>query len=407
MKKILCVFLVLIMCISPLNAFADEFVPNDIGFYEKYKDQNISINVYNWGEYISDGSEGSMDVNMEFEKLTGIKVNYTTFSTNEEMYAKLKSGGVNYDIVIPSDYMINRMIEEDMLLKLDHNNIPNAKNIMDRFKGLEYDSDNEYSLPYTWGAVGIFYNTSMVDEEIDSWNVFWDQKYKDNMMMFSNSRDAFGIAQKYLGYSYNTEDRKELDSSLAALQEQKPLIQAYVMDEIFDKMAGGEVAIAPYYNGDAKIIIEDNPEIKFVFPKEGTNLFVDAMCIPKNSQNKQAAELYINFMLEPDVGVATTEYIGYATPNQASYDLLDDETKNDSIFYPSDDILENTEVYLNLSKDTNDYLTELWAKLMKASSEGDRENVWLVPIILLGAIAFVIVFNLLKRRRKRNQSNYM
>lgn len=409
MKKIFCILLIVVLTFSAtgISAFAGEFVPEDVSIYEKFKGQNLSINVYNWGEYISDGSDGSLDVNAEFEELTGIKVNYTTFATNEEMYARLKSGGVNYDVIFPSDYMINRMIEEGMVSELDYNNIPNVKNIMPKFRGLVYDQDDKYSVPYTWGLVGIFYNTSMVDEDIDSWSVFWNEKYKGNMLMFANSRDAFGIAQKYLGYSYNPENTEELDRSLEVLQKQKPLLQAYVMDEIFDKMAGGEAAIAPYYNGDAKIIMEENSDMEFVFPKEGTNLFFDAMCIPATSTNKEAAELYINFMLEPEVALATTEYIGYATPNQPAYDLLDDETKNDPIFYPSDDIIDNSEMYLNLPKEINDYMTELWAKLLKSSNAGEDDNMLLVPFLLLGALVFVIVFTVLKRRKKRNQSNYM
>lgn len=390
----------------PTSVFAEDFEPDNPEYYEKFKGQNISINVYNWGEYISDGSDDSMDVNLEFERLTGIKVNYTTFANNEEMYAKIKGGGVSYDVITPSDYMINRMIDEGMLSKLDYENIPNAKNIMPKFLGLEYDVGDEYSIPYTWGIVGIFYNTSMIDEEIDGWDVFWNEKYRDNMLMFSNSRDAFGVAQKYLGYSYNSENVEDWDNALESLKEQKPLIQAYVMDEIFDKMAGGEVAIAPYYNGDAKMLMEDNPDIEFVFPKEGTNLFVDAMCIPIESKNKEAAELYINFMLDPEVAFATTDYIGYATPNQAAYDLLDDDAKNDPLFYPSDEVIADTEVYLNLSKSTNDYLTDLWADLMKSSSSDDESNGFLVLLFMAGAILYVVVITIWRRHKKKNQYNY-
>ena len=278
---------------------ADEPEYSDSVDWNKFRGQNVTINVYNWGEYISvdDGTEGAYDTNREFEELTGIKVNYTNFASNEELYAKLKNGGSSYDVIIPSDYMIARMINEDMLEKLDFSNIPNYGNlIMDKFKGMEYDPTEEYSVPYTWGMVGLIYNTTLVDEEDDvgSWSILWNEKYANDILMFSNSRDAFAIACKYLGYSMNTTDEKELKNAASALTDQKLLIQAYVMDEIFDKMTGGEAALAPYYAGDAITMIGDNPDLAYSVPREGTNLFVDAMCIPKGAKNKEAAEMYIN-----------------------------------------------------------------------------------------------------------------
>lgn len=286
----------------------------DQAYYEKFKGQGISINVYNWGEYIADGSEeGTLNVNEEFTRLTGIKVNYSTYATNEELYAKLKGGGANYDIIIPSDYMISRMIQEDMLEPLDFSNIENFAYIMDTFKNPLYDLENRYSVPYTWGTVGIIFdNTAIAPEEVD-WDILWNEEYADRILMFDNPRDAFAIAEIMLGYSLNTEEPEELTKAAEKLKAQKKLVQAYVMDEIFDKMGAGEALIAPYYAGDAVTLMDEYDHLGFVVPQSGTNLFADAMCIPKGSKNKEAAEMYINFMCEPDIAYATADYIGYST----------------------------------------------------------------------------------------------
>lgn len=272
---------------------------SDPDYYTRFKGKDISINVYNWGEYISTGAdEGTLDVNTEFEKLTGIKVNYTNFATNEELYAKLKGGGASYYIVIPSDYMISKMIKEKLIQKLDFDNIPNFSYIMDNFRNMEYDPENEYSVPYTWGTVGIIYDETVVDineEDID-WDLLWNEEYADQILMFDNPRDAFAIAEILLGYSLNTENPDELAAAAEKLKKQKKVVQGYVMDEIFDKMGAGDALIAPYYAGDALTIMEENDSLNFVVPKSGTNLFVDAMCIPKSSKQKEAAEMYINFM---------------------------------------------------------------------------------------------------------------
>lgn len=365
---------------------------SDPEFYQKFQGQDISINVYNWGEYISDGQdEGTLDVNAEFTKLTGIEVNYTTFATNEELYAKLKGGGSSYDVIIPSDYMISRMISEDMLLPLDFDNIPNMSNIMDKFVNPEYDPDNEYSVPYTWGTVGILYDTSVIDlepEEID-WDILWNADYIDEILMFDNPRDAFAIAEILLGYSLNTENLDELEDAAELLREQKSVVQAYVMDEIFDKMGAGEALIAPYYAGDALMIMEDNEDLNFVIPKSGANRFVDAMCIPANAKQKEAAELYINFMCERDIAYATTMYIGYSTPNQPAFDMLDDEIKNDGISYLDDDYLENnTMIFRNLSPEANQKMQDLWTEMK--SAQNNATNQWIVPVFMAACIAACI-----------------
>ena len=363
----------------------------DESYYEKFKGKNFSINVYNWGEYISDGSDGLLDVNTEFTNLTGITVNYSTYATNEELYAKLKGGGTNYDIIIPSDYMIARMIKEGMLEKLNYKNIPNFSNIMSKFKGTIYDPNDEYSVPYTWGTVGIIYDNTAVDVPEDGldWDILWDERYKDSILMFDNPRDSFGIACTLLGYSMNTESTRELREAAEKLKEQKGLVQSYVMDEIFDKMGAGEAALAPYYAGDAVTLMDEYEHLSFAVPKSGTNLFIDAMCIPSGSKQKEAAEAYINFMCEADIAYATTSYIGYSTPNQAAYEMLDDEVKNDGISYLPDEYLEDkTTIYNNLSDETNLEMQRLWTDMK--STEESGTNVWVVPIFLLGCITLSI-----------------
>ncbi len=319
---------------------------------------NGEVNVYNWGEYID---EELLD---KFTEETGIKVNYDTYSDNESLYSMLSSGSANYDVVIPSDYMISRMIDEDMLEELNFDNIPNFQYIDDAYKGLEYDPEDRYSVAYTWGTVGIIYNTTMLDYVPDSWSVLWDENLSGQILMFNNSRDAIGIALKYLGYSQNTTDPEQITEAVDLLIQQKPLVQAYVMDQIFDKLEGGEAAVGPYYAGDAITMIEENPDLAFVVPKEGTNLFVDAMCIPKGAQNKENAEAFINFMCDPENMAANIEYIAYSSPSSAARELLSDELKNSDICYPDEALLENTDTFINLPQDILDLYDSEWVRLM-------------------------------------------
>lgn len=398
-------------CLS-VNVFAQQENSYDMAYYSQLAGKDVAINVYNWGEYISNGDDGAMDVNAEFEKLTGIHVNYTQFDTNESMYAKLKSGGTTYDIVFPSDYMVSRMIDEDMLEPLDFENIPNFKNISERFKNPSYDPENLYSVPYTWGTVGLIYNYDVLGFDPDSWEIMWDNTYAKQILQFSNSKDAFAIALLRLGYSINTEDKFELDQASELLKEQKPLVQAYVMDQIFDKMQGNEAAIAPYYAGDAVNMMAANESLRFVIPKEGTNLFFDAVCIPKIKEDteqsrlkKLAAEMYINFLNEPEVAAANIEYIQYSTPNDAALELLDEESRNNPVIYPSDEVLANTEVYVNLSTQSNLYLDQLWTQIMSAEA---GYNAWSMPLFLLGSLGLSVFITVMKknRRRKREQFSY-
>lgn len=394
--------LLLVPLLLAIPAYADEmdYSDMDLDYYTRYKGQGRSINVYNWGEYISDGADGSPDVNAAFEELTGIKVVYSTFDTNESLYAKLKTGGSSYDVIIPSDYMIARMIQEEMLLPLDLDNIPNfATHINERYKDPSYDPGNRYSVPYTWGTVGLIYNTTMVDDSdaIDSWGYLWDSVYDQNILMFSNSKDAFGVAFKMLGYPINAESREQLDKATELLKQQKPLLQAYVMDEIFDKMTGGEAALAPYYAGDAVTMMQDNPDLAFVVPKEGSNIFTDAMCVPKEARNKELAELYINFMLEPEVGLANIDYIGYSTPNDRVYELLDDEVKNDPVRYPDQELLDNCEYFVNLPPELAAYMDEKWTELLSAD---ERYSRMLMPLVMLGCVIATLCLNIARSLRK-------
>lgn len=404
MKKILCAFLLLsLLCVLGAPALAAGGIEvTDPDYYERFQGQGIAITVYNWGEYISDGSDDAYDVNKEFENLTGIKVNYITFASNEQMYAKLKGEGTAlYDIIIPSDYMIAKMIREDMVEKLDFGNIPNFALVDEQYKSLEHDPGDEYSVPYMWGLVGLIYNTQMVDEEITSWDSLWDERYKGSILMFENPRDAFGISLARLGYSMNTEDPAELEEAAEELKKQKSLVQAYVMDEIFNKMEGGEAAVAPYYAGDAITMMEENEDLAFTFPDEVTNLFIDSFIIPKGSQNKQAAEMYINFMCEPEVSAANAEYIGYSTPISAAFELLDLDDETISIAYPDEDVLANSEVFRDLGPETGKLMDQLWTDI-RSYNEGSRQ--WIAPVILLAVVAASVCIVLLRMRKKKREA---
>ncbi len=361
--------------------------------------RNVTINVYNWGEYIANGTDDSMDVNSEFTRRTGIDVNYTTYESNESLYSKLASGGGDYDIIIPSDYMVSKLIAENMLAKLDFSNIPNFQYIDEEFRNPDYDSKNEYSVPYTWGLVGVFYNTDYIDE-VTSWQSLWNPEYEGKILMFDNPRDAFGIAEIMLGYSLNTASADELRAAANLLKEQKPFVQAYVMDQIFDKMAGGEAWIAPYYSGDAAVLVEESENIGFAFPEEGTNYFIDAICIPATSDKKAEAEEYINFLCDPEISGANMDYVGYATPISAAKDYLSEEVVNNPMYYPDAATLAKTEVFVNLPDETNMLLDELWAEVKMG---GPGEAVLLVAIIAF----FILVYIGVVVYKKHKKASYL
>ena len=326
-----------------------------------------TLNVYNWGEYISDGSDNTLDVNAAFERITGIKVNYTNFESNEEMYAKVKAGSSPYDIVIPSDYMIQRMIRENLLQKLDFGKIENYSYIADEYKNLYFDENNEYSVPYNVGMVGLIYNSKLIDGNPDSWDILFDPKYSGNILTFNNSRDAFAIAQFDLGLDVNSENKADWDKAADKLIEQNSVLQARVMDEVFNKMESGNAAVAPYYAGDYYTMKEANDDLRFVYPKEGTNIFVDSVCVPSSAQNYEAAMMYINFLLEPDVALANAEYICYASPNTSVINNEDYTYKDDPVLYPPKEVKANAEYYHDPDPEIRDYYESLWTKVRISS----------------------------------------
>jgi len=324
------------------------------------------LNVYNWGQYIADGSDDSMDIIRAFEeRYPHIQVNYSTFDTNETMYSKLSTGGVTVDLIIPSDYMIARMIQEDMLLPLNFDNIPNYQYIDETFRNTAYDPENLYSVPYTWGSVGIVYNTKHVDEaDVTGWELLWNENYKGKILMYGNSRDAFGIAQYMLGYDVNTTDEAELQACAEVLKAQKPVLQQYVMDEIFAIMQNEEAWIAPCYAGDAMTMIEENEDLAFYRPAhQGFNVFIDAMCIPNCAQEKEAAELFINFLCEPEIAGANMDWICYSTPISDAKAFMDPENVEDPISYPDTADLAKGTSFAHLPGETSRYMEALFTQV--------------------------------------------
>lgn len=364
MKKVTSILLVLsltIFCLFTLNGCGYEYQnPTVLGDYTNHDLAGTTLNVYNWGEYMSDGSEGSMDVIKEFEKLTGIKVNYSTYDSNESMYSLIKYGGVSYDIIIPSDYMIERMVNENMLQKIDTSKLSNYKFIDEKYKNLYFDKNNEYSVPYSVGMVGLIYNSSIVKETPDSWSIMWDPKYKNDVLTFNNPRDSFAIAQFLLGQDINTKNKADWDAAAKLLKEQKSVLQAYVMDEVYNKMESGSAAIAPYYAGDYLSMVENNEDLCFVYPKEGTNIFVDSVCIPKNAENYEAAMLFINYLLEPEIALANAEFIYYASPNTAVTNNPDYELVGNEYLYPSEEDMPKVQYYHDMDRATREYFDKLW-----------------------------------------------
>ncbi len=320
-----------------------------------------TLNVYNWGEYIDP------EVITMFEKETGIDVVYDEFEMNEEMYSKIETGAVKYDVVCPSDYTIQRMIDADLLAEINYDNVPNIKYIgEDYLKSAEsFDPGNKYAVPYTWGTVGILYNKTMVDEPIDSWSAIFDEKYKNNILMINSVRDAMGIALKYLGYSLNSTDKAELEEATNLLKEQKPLVQSYVVDQVRDKMIGNNAAIGIIYSGEAIYTQRENPDLEYVIPKEGSNIWIDGWVIPKNSENKENAEKFINFLCRPDIALLNFEYITYSTPNTAAREMIEDESiRNSTIAFPDSETISNLETFKYLGDDMTAYYDDKWREVL-------------------------------------------
>lgn len=395
-RRLIVTLIALMMALNAFPAFAKDYLEYDEDYVAPLTGEYI--NVYNWGEYISDGSEGSLDLNAEFTRITGIKVNYTNYASNEDMYAKLKSGGANYDVIIPSDYMVQRLINEGMLQKLDFSNIPNYKYIDPKYVNLPYDVNNEYSVPYTVGMVGLIYNGAMIErmgyEPPSSWSVMWDGRYSGSILMFNNPRDAFAISQFLLGIDLNSTDTEDWQKAYEKLLEQKPFVQSYVMDEIFNKMENNEAILAPYYVGDFLSMKDNNDDLEFVYPEEGVNYFVDAMCVPTSARNKKAAEMYINFMLDPEIALQNAEYIYYASPhteviNNPEYSLYQNE-----YIYPSKDI--KTDIFTDLPKEITQTMTDYWDNL-----KVDGYDYTLYYICFIAILIFIIGLTIYRNHKKK------
>lgn len=361
-------------------------------------EEGVTINVYNWGEYIANGTDDSMDVNAEFTRRTGIGVNYTTFDSNESLYSKLAGGGADYDVIFPSEYMVSKLIDEGRLAELDYDNIPNFQYVDPQFRDPDYDPGNRYSVPYTWGVVGIFYNTDYI-EEVTSWQSLWDDQYAGKILMFDNPRDSFAIAQFMLGQNVNTTDEKDWQEAAALLKAQKPLLQGYYMDQIFDKMLSGEAWIAPYYAGDAAILVDNSDNISFAVPEEGTNFFVDLACIPATASHKREAEEYINFLCDPEIAGANMDYVGYSTPESAAKEYLDPEVANSPMHYPREETLRTAQAFVNLPEDTAKLVDQLWAEVKMG---GPGESAVLIAIIL-GFLAVYVAIIIYKRRKRKRE----
>ena len=334
------------------------FISGGIYYASENKVMNSEkVVVYNWGEYLDP------KVLTMFEEETGIDVVYEEFETNEILYPKVSSGAIAYDAVCPSDYMIQRMMENGLLAEIDFDNIPNIKYIGEEYmeQSRQFDPENKYSVPYCWGTVGILYNKTMVDGPVDSWEILWDEKYRDNILMQDSVRDAFGVALKYLGYSLNSTDLDELTEARDLLIRQKPLVQAYVIDQVRDKMIGNEAAIGVIYSGEAIYTQKENPDLEYVVPKEGSNIWIDSWVIPKNAENKENAEKFINFLCRPDIALMNFEYITYSTPNTAAREMIEDEAvRNSEIAFPDLSALPELETFQYLGKKADEIYGELW-----------------------------------------------
>ena len=351
MKKTVALLLTLSLAVLPLTACGSA----------SSSGSNGEVVVYNWGEYIDP------DTISMFEEETGIKVIYDEFETNEIMFPKIEAGASKYDVVCPSDYMIKKMIENDLLAEINYDNVPNAKaNIGQQYWDMskEFDPENKYSIPYCWGTVGILYNKTMVDGPVDSWSILWDEKYADNILMQDSVRDAFMVALKLNGYSMNSVNPEELNAAKESLIAQKSLVQAYVIDQVRDKMIGNEAAIGVIYSGEAIITQRENPDLEYVIPKEGTNVWIDSWVITKNAPNKENAEKFIDFMCRPDIALKNFEYITYSTPNDAARELIEDEDiRNSKIAFPTLSDYSNLETFTYLGEDADALYNELWKEV--------------------------------------------
>ncbi len=406
MRKIasflLAVMFLMSACIFPASAEEEEIFSDEvIEYYASLGLKGTTINVYNWGEYIDDEE---IDVISQFERLTGCKVNYTTFESNENMYSKLSGGGVSYDIVVPSDYAVEKLMAEGMLEKIDYNNVPNYARYFDSEQygaPLENEINGEkikdYAVIYNIGTTILIYNTKYIKEKPDSWSILWDEQYKGKVLMFNNPRDAFAIAQFMLGQDLNSTNTADWDAAAELLKEQREKVQpVYVMDEVFVQMESGDYALATYYAGDYELMHENNPDLDYVFPKEGVNTFYDAFCIPTSCQNKKGAEAFINFMMEPEIALANAEYIYYATANKAVTGNADYSLADSKAVYPDEGDIARSQDFHNLPNDTLQYMNTLW---MKVKGENNAEGIYRAFFICIALIAAVVIVTVIRKHK--------
>lgn len=326
-----------------------------VGCNTPSEDEKV-VNVYNWGDYID------KDILNDFEEEYGIRVNYETYPTNEDLYVKISQGTSSYDVIFPSDYMVERMVVEDLIQPIDLEQIPNFENIDDNFKDLSFDPNNEYSVPYTWGTLGILYNTEMVDEEVKHWDIMWDEQYKDEILMYDSQRDTIAVALKKLGYSMNSTDPQELEEAKQALIDQKEILMAYVGDNVRDMMINEEAAIALVWSGEAVAAMDENENLDYVIPEEGSNIWFDNMVIPSNAENYEEAHTFINYILEPEVSKKIVEYVGYSIPNEKTMALLDDSYLDNRAFNPSEEELERCEIFEYIGESIELY-NDIWTEV--------------------------------------------
>ena len=423
MMKRITAFLLLLMLTGSLLLTACSSGNTDAGDGEEdVRGYQGEVNVYNWGEYISPGDDGTVDVIDEFEKRYHIKVNYTNFETNEELYNVLTNSNSTYDIIVPSDYMAARLREEGLLEEIDYDNIPNYKYISDRFKNQPYDPENKYTVPYTWGYVALVYNTDMIEEgKIKGFKDLWSEDYKDTgILMFNNSRDAMAIAMQLcdppIDPGSTSFTREDIDRATDKLIGQKSVLKKYVMDQVFTEMESNQSGLAPYYAGDIYTMIDNNELLDYCIPEEGSNLFIDSLCIPSTCKNKENAELFINFMCDPEIAAANAEYMCYGTPNEAALELVDEDLRDSELFNPPADYLDKCYTFTNLDDDIYSYMQKRFVEACSANAEVSSVEkktvnpaaVWAVGAILAVIIissAVIVVLDIRKAIKNRGRIN--
>lgn len=415
MKRLLCLLTAVLLLVFSLNACnlsndepagdEEDTVPAGVDL----SDTERVVNVYNWGEYVAPGDDGGLDVIAEFEKETGIKVNYTNFETNEELYNVLVNSNSSYDVIVPSDYMIARLRSEGRLLELNYDNIPNIENIDERFRSQDFDPDDRYTVPYNWGFIALVYNTAMIPEgEITGFKDMWNPDYHHNVLMFNNSRDALAIAMQVCDppidpgqQSFTEEEINRATDKLVEFKECGSL-KKYVMDQVFTEMEGSQAALAPYYAGDISTMMDNNEDLDYVLPEEGSNLFIDALCIPSCCKHKKNAEIFINFMCEPEIAAANAEYIYYGTPNTAALELMDDDYRESELTNPPQEYLDKCFKFTNIDNKSYNLMQENFIKAStgKANTASKVAVIVLLAVIILATVALT-AFNI--RRAVKNR----